>query len=140
MATVSDLASQAAAAIEGLASPPARLTSNVRTDLDELAAGASGYQLLATTAGVVASLDASRSFTAAAIQVVLYHRLADAYDEEAYTEGLQQTHLGSLLDEDFWQDLAAVYEVTDDGEPSVAVDRIGNVVQTTIELTVLVQP
>lgn len=138
MATLAELADQVAAALEALVPAPARLASDYRTDLAQIPAGTTRYQLQVAAAGEDPAPRSNVVRKAASVTVRLHHYLADPADERAYTNGALHTYLGAVTDPDWWRAAPAVYRLIE--LPSVDLDRIGNVVSADVDLRVSVVP
>ena len=142
MATVANVATQAATAIEALGSSPTRMGSDRRTDLESIASGATKYQLRVWHASKDDQFSSNVNYDVAAIEVAIHHYLASATAERTYTEGAMLTEQDSLLAKSFWTDLDAVFGVDDQLLPGTteSPERVGNVISYTIALEVRVQP
>lgn len=139
MSTTADVASDVATAVEALACSPTRMLSNVRTDLESIAAGATKYQLLVTPAGRTRD-DSNVDSVLASVMLLLHHKLADSTDEEAFSEGNLQTDLTSMTTRSWWEALTSVFGIDAEKDFEVAQTREGNVYSMTLSVTVIVQP
>lgn len=108
--------------------------SDRRDDLnDPLAAGGYAYQIVQQyeqrTTG-----RSNVQHEGGAIEIVIYHRLADPTDERAYTEGNMHTLQSAVLAFSWWEDLAAIQALIPGGEPRIEqdVDRDGNVIKWSV--------
>lgn len=137
MATVPQLAASLATAVEGLSTSPVRMASDHRTDLEEIASGATKYQLRVSQVAVD-ERNGNVVYPAADCEVVVHHRLSGA--ERTYTEGAMAVDLASLTASAFWSGIAEVYDVSAGPEASESPERVGNVVSYTVTAQVRVKP
>jgi hypothetical protein len=134
--TTIDLAADLATAVAALPSTPTRLASDYRTDLERLADGSTYSQIRVSPAGT-SSIASNQFRTIAAASVRLHHKLLSAFGERTYTEGDLQDDLSELISETFWRGLDSVYDLTE--APEVIVDRVGNVVSSTVTILVVLK-
>lgn len=136
MTTVSDLLADVATAVEGLGSLT-RQGSDYRDDLEAIPAGTTRYKLRGAPAGVDADSNVSRAV--AGVELELKHRLADPYNERAWTESGLLTLLASLNDPAWWRSaIASAFDVLE--APAVTTERSVNVVRSVVTVRLSVRP
>lgn len=133
MATAAQLLTAMAGVITTQVPGATRLGSDYRVDLEDIALGATRFQLAMGPAGEFRT--SNDNYVVMAGRISVYHRLADPDDERAYTEGAMQTTLDALAARSTWQGLSEVDRV--DTDPAYEVERVVNVIATNITLAVV---
>ena len=127
MATVADLRAALLAKLAALPGPPTRLASDMRRDIEPIAAGATRFALSALLAGVVPKdFNATRQIVA--VDLAFLHRLAG--DERAFTESALDGLLAAVTSLAWWKVDGVVWEV--ETAAALEAERIGNVVRAEI--------
>lgn len=111
--------------------------SDYRSDLDDLAAGATHYQLQFQEQQSVR--DSNSHIQTCAIELIVSHHLAARYSERAYTESNMLTEMASLLDADWWR-VASVREVVNAPQLEQNVEREGNIITWSVLVNVAIIP
>jgi hypothetical protein len=141
VATYADLDAQIAVVLAGLPSTPTRLaTSDLVDDLETVAAGATVFALRTSGFRLDEEEDSNQAFFTARLSVRMVHRLADPFDERAYTVGDLLLDQAELVLRTFWQGVAAVRDVIDGPEIAELPEREGHVIAYTVELEVRLVP
>lgn len=132
MATLAEALAAIATKTEGAPLSATRMDSDYRVDLQRIAAGTLYYQLRGFPIGIPVR---SGTRTIMAVELLLIYRLPGA--ERTWTEGALQTHLQTLIDKQWWIDMAEVAEVGDVG--SVEVARDGDAITAALAISIEVE-
>lgn len=141
MATVISVKAALATAIETLISGATRATRSDLRPLDGIAAaGGYLYQIEAQHQGELQTGNSATSYKVGAFVVRVKHRLADPFDEAAYTDAAMLTHQSSLLDPDWWRSLAGVKHIVSGPEIAEDVARNGDNVTYSVACNCAITP
>ena len=119
MADLDDLRAEVAAAVLAL---PGGTKTRLASDYDErspVATSETGIQVRATLLNLVHP-DSALELEAARIEVVMAFRLPVSTSEQGYAAGQMDADQTALIAHSFWEDLAAVHELTDGAAPGVS--------------------
>ncbi len=115
------------------------VNSDYRTDIDNpIAAGSTVYRIRFQEQ--LGQDDSNQHIQIAALELEVSHRLTDALDERAYTEGDMIAHQAALMDKTWWRDLASVRETVEGPELEGDVTREGNVISWVLLVIVAITP
>lgn len=140
MATFADLDAQIATLLAGLPSSPLRVGVDLRDDLERIPSGATRFAQRVSGLRLDEEEDSNAPLETAAVSVALFHRLADPFDERAYTVGNLLLDQEFLITRTFWQTLAAVRDVVDGPEVTSLPEREGHSISYTVELSLRLVP
>lgn len=112
-----------------------QLSSDLRDDLDDILAGITKYQLRQQHEQAGGFPDSNAEIDAGSMVIVAYHRLADATDERAYTEGNMHTEQLALMSKSWWKANVAGARSWNRPDLSIDVDRQGNVISWGVLVT-----
>jgi hypothetical protein len=115
--SVATLLTNAATAISTALSSMTRASSDW-LDVTTIPVGASRYQMRAIAGGET-SLQSNIAKTTCAFQVAVHHKMGGSETERQYTEDEMQTYAVALLDPDTWTGITGVFEILEDGKPSI---------------------
>jgi hypothetical protein len=135
MATLAQLETAIAAAIAGLTGTPSRCNSDMRDDLEALAAGAYKFQLRKDHLTQIEGSSSNVSWDAATITVTIHHELASPTAERTYTSGVMLTHQKSLMDPSWWYAISGVHGVQEGPTLQSESERIGNTISYVMAVT-----
>lgn len=134
MATPAEVIAAVAAKVEALTGAT-RLASDLRNDFEQIALGASRYQLVGIVGGFVPSSATPR--VQVAMRLTVARRLGAGEAERTYTMGAMLTNLSQLLTPDWWRTVTGVHDVV--VAPAMDSDdlvRVGNVISYQVDAVV----
>lgn len=135
MASLATLDGNIATAIAALSGTPSRCDSDMRDNLEGLAAGAYKFQLRADHLTEIEGSSSNVAWQAATINVVMHHELASPSAERTYTKGVMLTHQKSLMDPSWWRAITGVYGVEEGPTLQSEAERIGNTISYEMAVT-----
>ncbi len=118
-----------------------RMWSDIATDFDHVAKGATRFQVKSIATTVQRNSNEAR--TALGLQITVAHRLANPNDERAYTEGARLTAQQSLVDPIWWAGIASngipgVREVLEPPDTGLGdLTRTNDVITYTLTLSIV---
>ena len=129
MATLAALETSVAAAVVALTGTVTRCTSSdMRTNLEALAAGAVKFQLRKDHLVKIEGSSSNVAWEAATFTVTMHHELASPTAERTYTSGTMLTHQKSLANPAWWRAISGVYEVVEGPSLQSEAERVGNTI------------
>jgi hypothetical protein len=128
MATLAQLEASIATAIEALSGTLTRCGSDMRTNLEALAANAVKYQLRKDHLTKLEGSSSNVAWEVASFTVLIHHELNSPTAERTYTSGVMITHQKSLMDPAWWRAIAGVYGVVEGPTLQSEAERVGNTI------------
>ena len=105
-----------------------RMSSDFRNDLDSLDAGETKYQLQQQYEAAGGTPNTNTVIERGSIEILAYHKLAEATGERTYTEGAMRTEQASLMSKFWWSSNVAGARSWDRPDLQTDVGREGNVI------------
>jgi hypothetical protein len=127
MASINTLATNVNVALAALLGPRTTV-SDMRTNLESLAAGTTKYRL---TVNLLTDIEHGSNVTWHVAEFIVYveHELASPTGERTYTEGAMWVDQASLVSPAWWRAIVGVAEVVQDPELQDGSERSGNTVR-----------
>jgi len=136
MASLTTVETNVAAAIAALSGTPARVGSDMVTNLEGLSTGTTKFQLRKDYLTRIEGSSSNIAYYAATLFVTIHHQLASATAERTYTSGAMLTHQKSLSDPAWWRAISGVFEVIEGPTLQSEAERNGNTISYSYAVSV----